>query len=414
MLDKYFADTHTLRRHRLEPTGPFLDGFAEALNARGYAFKTIQAHLYDAVHLGRWLAKRKTSVAAFDEGLLDRFTRHLPRCRCLRANHRRYARTPSRVGKFLEHLRETGIVQRARRPVSCTPGLLESYCAWMSYQRGLAERTVTSYAPVVRALLERLGEEPARYNAAGLRAFVLYRVKHHERRSGPAVTTVVRSFLRYLVTQGICSADLIGAVPSVPRVRLARLPLYLPADAVERIIETCEDRFPSGQRDRAMLLLMARLGLRAGDIVRLRLGDIDWRRGQLRVCGKGRREVWLPLPQDAGDAVLTYLEDCRPQAIDDHVFLRTWAPIRPLRSNAVSECVARAIRRAGIEAASHGAHVLRHSLATRMLREGETLDLIGAVLCHRRPTSTAIYAKVDLHLLREVAQPWPGSEVVPC
>jgi site-specific recombinase XerD len=192
------------------------------------------------------------------------------------------------------------------------------------------------------------------------------------------------------------------------------LPIYLPADAIERIIESCDRSTPSGLRDRAVLLLFARLGLRAGDVANLRLGDIDWKTGRFRVIGKGRREAWLPLPQDAGDAVHAYLQRARPAASDDHVFLKVQAPIAACSASSLSYRVAEAIRRAGVDAPAHGAHLLRHSLATRMLREGATLDSIGVLLRHQDVETTALYSKVDVELLRQVAQPWPVAEVSPC
>ncbi len=170
------------------------------------------------------------------------------------------------------------------------------------------------------------------------------------------------------------------------------------------------------RRDRAMVLLLARLGLRASDVVGLRLGDIEWERGRLRVVGKGRRETRLPLPQDVGDAVHDYLRAERPATATDYVFLTTRAPVGPIRTGGLQSVVCRLIERAGVQTSSRGAHVLRHSLATRMLREGATLDTIGAVLRHRDVNTTAIYAKVDVGLLRQVAQPWPSpcAEVSPC
>ena len=159
-----------------------------------------------------------------------------------------------------------------------------------------------------------------------------------------------------------------------------------------------------------MILLLARLGLRAGDVRDLRLGDIDWVRGRLRLMGKGRCETWLPLPQEVGDAVLHYLTRFRPITEDDHVFLRVHAPVGPLPSSGpISHLVGRALERAGITAPSRGAHVLRHSAATALLRQGVTLDVIGAVLRHRCVESTAHYAKVDVARLRAVAQPWPTA-----
>jgi site-specific recombinase XerD len=163
-----------------------------------------------------------------------------------------------------------------------------------------------------------------------------------------------------------------------------------------------------------MLLLLARLGLRAGDVVGLRLGDLEWKQGRLRVAGKGRRETRLPLPQDVGDAILGYLEIERPAAATDHVFLTARTLIRSIGSSGLHDVVARAIERAGVESPSRGTHILRHSLATRLLREGATLDAIGALLRHRDVSTTALYAKVDIGLLRQVSQPWPRAEVSPC
>jgi integrase len=180
---------------------------------------------------------------------------------------------------------------------------------------------------------------------------------------------------------------------------------------VERLIASCAVTTPAGIRDRAILLLLARLGLRAGDILAMRFDDIDWAKGTLRVCGKSRREVCLPLPQDAGDALLDYLNRARPKVGYDRIFLRAFAPYRPVR--AISTVVRLGLERAGItDAPSHGARLLRHSAATGMLRAGATLDAIGVVLRHRSTDTTMHYAKVDIAMLRPIAQPWLGD--VPC
>ena len=205
-----------------------------------------------------------------------------------------------------------------------------------------------------------------------------------------------------------------GAVPKVPTWRLAKLPRYLPDADLERIVAACDRPGATARRDRAMVLLLARLGLPASDVVALRLCDLDWKQGRLHVAGKQRRETRLPLPQDAGDAILGYIKAERPTAATDHVFLTARAPIHPISASGLGDVVWRLIDRAGIQAPSHGAHILRHSLATRLLREGATLDTIGAVLRHRDADTTAIYAKVDTDLLRQVAQPWPGAEVSSC
>ena len=202
------------------------------------------------------------------------------------------------------------------------------------------------------------------------------------------------------------------AVPTIAMWRLSALPRYLPSADVERVIATCNRDTAVGLRDRAAILLLARLGLRAGDILNMHLGDIDWTHATVRVSGKSRYEVKLPLTQEVGDAVLDYLRRGRPPVQDTHLFIRMQAPWRSLRVSAVSAIVARAIARAGVEAPFRGAHVLRHSAATGMLRQGATLQQVGAVLRHKYLDTTAHYAKVDVQRLRDIALPWP--EVFPC
>jgi integrase len=215
--------------------------------------------------------------------------------------------------------------------------------------------------------------------------------------------------LRYLSFCGVTSTDLALAIPAIAHWRLATLPRCLSTNEVDRLIATCDDCTPLRRRERAIVLLLLRLGLRAGDVAQLRFSDIDWASGTLQVMGKGRYQVRLPLPQDVGDALLRYVE-CRPRVDPtDRVFLRGIAPCRSfLSGDAISSVVKRALRRAGIEAPVPGAHLLRHTAATEMLRHGVPLDQIGLVLRHRSIDMSAYYAKVDVALLQQIAQPWPG------
>jgi site-specific recombinase XerD len=221
-------------------------------------------------------------------------------------------------------------------------------------------------------------------------------------------------FVRFLITEGHCAVGLDAAIPRVAHWRLAVLPRYLPPDDVERVIASCDPASPVGRRDRAILLLLARLGLRAGDVAHLRLRDIDWREAWIQVRGKSRYEARLPLTQEVGQAVVDYLQNGRPRTSLELVFIRSRAPLRALDSHsAVTAIVARAIKRAGITRPSRGAaHLLRHSVATSMLREGASLQEIGALLRHRSIETTQIYAKVDVTALQSIAQPWP--EVQSC
>jgi site-specific recombinase XerD len=282
----------------------------------------------------------------------------------------------------------------------------------MRKRRGVLATTLGRQRPLLTEFIAAAGVRPRRYTAAGVRAFIIAYVREREP-SASNVTKSVRSFLRYLVAEGRCGADLPAAVPRVPSPRLAALPMYLGADQIEKMICSCNSNVV-GLRDRAMLLLLARLGLRPSDVVRVTLDDLDWRRGRIRVFGKSRREVWLPLPQDAGNAILTYLDRRRAVTDHHHVFLGIYAPFGPLSAKTVTARVEVAMQRAGIDLPRGGAYVLRHSLAMRLLGEEASLDQIGAVLRHRRVETTAIYAKVDLRALGDIAQPWPVVEVQPC
>jgi integrase len=280
----------------------------------------------------------------------------------------------------------------------------------MRSQRGSAETTVRQYQAVAIALLGRLGDDPARYEAGTVRAAVHEVTGGHGTATARFVAKVARGFLRYLAATGRCRPGLDAAILAAARWRHASLPRYVSAESVQRIIDACDVTRPDGIRDRAILLLLARLGLRAGDVVGLELRDIDWAAARVRVVGKGRREVRLPLPQDVGDAMLAYLRTRRPGVACDRVFLRARAPWRPLAtSSCVSNIVKRALVRAAVSAPTRGAHLLRHSAATAMLRDGISLPAISVVLRHRSVETTAHYAKVDAELLRSVAQPWLGG-----
>ena len=217
-------------------------------------------------------------------------------------------------------------------------------------------------------------------------------------------------FLRFLIAHGRCEPDLLHAIPNIARWRQASLPSYLSAEAIEQVLGTCDDTTALGARDRAVLVLLARLGLRAGDVAALRFKDIDWNDGLFRVCGKNRHHSALPLPQEVGQALLHYAIEHRPRVDDPHVFVTAIAPFVPFSRSMVSTITARALRRAGINTSSYGAHLLRHCAATAMLRQGSSLEAIGAVLRHTSIETTRLYTKVDLALLNHVVVPWMELE----
>jgi site-specific recombinase XerD len=315
----------------------------------------------------------------------------------------------------LGHLQDVGAIEvPAVEPALSMSPLIAGFCQWMRQQRGTCTSTLSTYEAHVHELLAWLGDEPGTWKAQSLRQFVLEGSRTRGWATAKKRTTVLRMFLRFLIAEGRCASGLAGAVPVLAHWRLSSLPRYLSQDDVERVIASCDVASAVGKRDRAILLLLARLGLRAGDIVQMRLHDIDWRGGWIHVTGKGRRETRLPLTREVGDALVVYLTHGRPQTDADTVFLCCRAPFRAFGSHcAVSVIVDRAFVRAGVTRPSRGAaHLLRHSVATSMLRHGASLHDVAALLRHRSVATTEIYAKVDVTALRLIVQPWP--EVQPC
>ncbi|MBW2735876.1 MAG: tyrosine-type recombinase/integrase [Deltaproteobacteria bacterium] len=389
--------------------GPHIAGFTHHLDGLGYARFTIERRVKAAAHLGLWLERNGLEVDRLSEHALDLFGHHLPRCQCPDAvlKARRAAMTGARL--FVKYVCGTGVLgsMSLDETHQCIPPLIAAFRHWMLEHRGVKSGTLDRYGRTIEDLLRTLGEDPEQFTVSALRRFVVELGQLHSRGQAQNVATAVRSFLRYLVATGQCAIEVEGAIPPVASWRLSTLPRYLPTSDVKRILDTCQTDTSIGLRDRAILLLLSWLGLRAGEVVGLCLGDIDWEQASFVVAGKGRIDR-LPLPQEVGDAILKYLEHGRPNAPSDRLFLRARAPHLPFaKSAAVSSIVGRAIRRAGVDAPSHGAHVLRHSAATRMLREGNSLQSIGKILRHRCLESTALYAKVDVTLLNQIAQPWP-------
>jgi site-specific recombinase XerD len=415
MLERYFKRDQALRRLRAEPTGRYIDDFAETLHTKGYGVWAAQAYLRGAAHLGIWMKRQGFSVTKLDEEVIRVFARHLPSCHCLGKNRGIYDDAVIGSHHFVDHLRDTGVIPPGapleKLPL---PTIIDGFERWMRQHRGVCESTLTAYRLILTKLVVAVGETPVNYNAHVLRRGVELQTSRCGRSWAKLVITTVRMFLRYLAIHNLCDSALVDALPTIAHWKRASCPNYLSKEEVEKLIVACNPATAEGARDRAVILLLVRLGLRAGDIVHLRHADIDWQHGAVHVSGKGRRHSVLPLPQDVGDAILNYVEHWRPDVRDEHVFLRANAPFVPLASSsAVSSLVNRAARRARLSASRIGAHILRHTAASLMLRKGVSLEAIGRLLRHQSVDTTVLYAKVDVEMLSEIAQPWPG-EVAPC
>lgn len=402
-------------RRRMESgtLSPWIQKFADHLRILGYTGLTIRLYSGSVRHFAHWLGETSMALPDVDEGLVKQFACHT--CQCPGSRHASLSgKYSNRVRRFVGFLAEHGIVRAtaSRIPEAADRRQVVEFQQWLRLHRGVSEGTIHQRGRLLMKLLPALGGDPAAYDAKLIRRVILGESRKHSRAHVKSIATALRSYLRYLAARGECRPWLDQAVPAIAQWRLSALPRYLPASDIERVIASCDLTKQQGIRDRAILLLLARLGLRGGDVVAMRLDDITWEEGTLRVRGKGRRESRLPLPQDVGDAVLNYLATARPVVDCDRVFLRSAAPCRPFAGSAAISCVVRsALRRAGINSPTQGANLFRHSIATAMLRAGVTLDTIGTVLRHQSINTTAHYAKVDIVALCQIAQPWPREEV---
>jgi site-specific recombinase XerD len=292
--------------------------------------------------------------------------------------------------------------------------LIEDYRRHLLNERGLSEGSVRNLLMYVNQFLGTKYPHD-RFNFGALRARdILTIIRRHALQSSSAqakhLGTALRSFFRYLRYRGEIAIDLAACVPVVRHYSLSTVPKFLPADAFKKILRSTDRSTPHGRRDHAILMLLARLGLRTCEIVRLELEDIDWEIGQITVRGKGGRWSKLPLAPDVGESIAAYLQHDRPRCSTRRLFVTQRAPVTGLSTGcAIVSTVARALSRAGIALQRKGGHLFRHTLATNMLGRGATLREIGEVLRHRKAKTTWIYAKVDFRALRGLAQPWPGG-----
>ncbi len=407
---------------RLKPNHGFLpyelsqlhDDFCLKLQTDGYTTLSIAGYANAIAHLGTWLHSHSISPESISNTILTRFLQHKCTCRGYAYKQPFSPRYIKRVKRFIDYLRTLEII-----PVTPDHAKVEEplwdrtgFSLWLTAERGLAPITATNYLRGVDCALLLLGYEPDKYCAATIRGAVTKHAKCVGPINAKRMITALRAYLRFLQAHGLCRSGLVSAIPTVPCWRLCSLPRYISAPEIEKIIASCDTSRMVGLRDRAILLLLARLALRAADIVNLSLSDIDWTQSTIRLVGKSKREVRLPLPQDAGDAILNYLEHARVSVTSTRLFLCNNAPHRPLSSSpTVSSIVRAAVIRSDIhEPPSSGTNLLRHSAATHMLRSGVSLDVVSTILRHQSPDTTLIYAKVDVDSLSLLAPPWPEQK----
>jgi integrase/recombinase XerD len=405
----FIKNRETLLRLHEGPLGPYIDDYAAELQEEGYAQHSAELRIGLVADFNQWLAKRRIPAPQITTAHFHPYLR-------FRARYRPPQRgAPAALKRLLDLLLRQGVIPEPSLPPA-TPAekLRDEFCLYLRQERALSSATLIAYRPFVGEFLTgRFGTGPvnlASLSAADVIGFVQRRAASIHSKQVQLLTTALRSFLRFAHYRGNVHADLAACVPSVANWSQSNIPKAFPSGQVRHVLAACNRRTAVGRRDYAILLLLARLGLRAGEIRTLTLEDLDWPAGLITVRGKGGHDSPMPLPLEVGEAIAGYLRKGRPPTASRCLFLRARAPVQSFKgSQAIDSVVRHALARAGIDSPRKGAHQFRHGLACQMLRQGASLAEIGEVLRHRSPQTTAIYAKVDLPALRSLALPWPGG-----
>jgi integrase/recombinase XerD len=417
MVEKFFKQPATLYRLQSSLLGPHLPALASALDLIGYSTGSIRLHLRAADHFGTWLLEQKIEVYDINDAVVDRYLLGLVRQRSASSPKGRLPHTALGLRHLVEVLRHREAV---KAPVDVGPTIFDEWLARFDRHLdrvvGCEFKSRNNYLRYARRLLYEVFPNDdvdwQKLSASVVTSFVRREAAKLKPSACGQPVTAVRSLIRFLAFEGFVSDGLLGAVPPVLTWRHSAIPRAISADEVDLVIAACDSESEYGRREKAIVLLLARLGLRASEVIRLRIEDIDWVRGCVLVrAGKTHRERSLPLSQEVGDALAAFLRGARPASTHRELFLRWKAPFRPLRSS-VSICALtqKLLKRAGISVYRPGAHVLRHSLATAMVINGVSFKTVADVLGHQSLATTEIYAKLDLGSLSQVAMPWPGGE----
>ena len=392
----------------LGPLFPYFNTYVTRLKEEGYAVGTRCRQISAFKRLSRWLGRTNRRVRDLNEIAAGNF---------LRSWEGRFRKGDSRamVGRLLPMLRRMGAIPPIKVQLTPTERLTQNYQRFLSEECGLAPKSVNQYGMLAnRFVSAKFGTgrlSLSNLTASDVTLFVKRRAYRHSPWAARTLVKGMRSFLRFLYYKRLVEIDFSHTVPKVAFWRFSTLPRFLSTEQVRQVLGHCDRTTPLGRRDYAILLLLARLGLRASEVAQLNLEDVDWENARITIVGKGEKPAQLPLPADAAKAIALYLRYGRPRCNCRRVFICASAPMRGFANGSpVSDLVKHAVVKAGVVfSGPKGAHLLRHSLATAMLRKGASLDEIGEVLRHKSRETTVIYAKVDLESLRALALPWPGG-----
>lgn len=408
--EDYLGKSRVFRRLKDGPHGQLVERFGARLIKDGLARHGTWRCLNVIDGLLSWMASRQVKLIGLDEHGVERYLRHRERKQTIQPGDR------AALKRWLSVLRASSTIPPAALPpISPQDQIFAEFSDYLQRERGLAPRSIVSHLPTIRRFLSEVCPAGSEDLGKISREDVIGYVERHARdwspETGKAMCGSLRAFLRYLHHQGLHPAPLAGCVPSIRQWKFASLPSYLSSAQVQKILDSGDRASAMGRRDHAILVMLAKLGLRADEVATLTLDDIDWRSGEMLVRAKGRQRARIPIPADVGAAVVAYLRHGRPKSSCRRLFLRSIAPHVGFASGGAITMIAKsALKRAGIRGCAHyGAHIFRHSLATELLRSGATLSEIGQLLRHKSHDTTRIYAKVDIESLRSLSLPWPGG-----
>lgn len=408
--EEYLNNSRLFRRLKNGQYGRYVGLFASRLIKDGLGHQGTWRSLHLFGSLLVWMRSSGSDPTDLTEHIIEQYLRHRAIDRSIQGGDR------AALKRLLSVLREAELVAPSTPiPLTAHEQIFAEFSHYLDKERGLAPTSIVRHLPVIRQFLREVcsvgTSDLGRIDQEAVIRYVERHARDWSADTGMMMCWALRAFLRYLHCKGLNPLALADCVPSIRRWKFPNLPTYLSTTQVQRVLDSCERTTAIGRRDYAILMMLAKLGMRAGEVATLTLDDIDWRSGEMLIHAKGRQRTRMPLPPDVGAAVVAYLRNGRPTSTCRRLFLRALAPNIGFASGCAVTMIAKtALQRADIRGFAHqGAHLFRHSLATELLRSGATLSQIGQLLRHQSHDSTRIYAKVDIETLRTVSQPWPGG-----
>jgi len=408
--EEYLGRSRLFQRLKNGRHGQLVELYAARLVEDGLAGQGTWRCLNVVGDLLGWMSRSRSKLINLDERVVERYLRHRGSKQTIQPGDR------AALKRWLSILRNAGTIAPAvPAAVTSQDQIFAEFSDYLQRERGLATKTIVSHLPAIRRFLCEVcpagASDLGKISQEEVTRYIERHAQDRSPSSGKTMCWSLRAFLRYLHHTGLNPLELAGCVPSIRQWKLATLPTYLSAAQVQKVLEGCDRATATGRRDYAILMMLARLGLRADEVATLTLEDVDWRAGEIHLRAKGRQRARMPITPDVGAAVVAYLRDGRSKSSCRRLFLRSFAPHIGFASGCAITMIAKtALERAGIRGYAHqGAHIFRHSLATELLRSGATLSEIGHLLRHKNHDTTRIYAKVDIEVLRTLSLPWPGG-----